>query len=96
VVDDVACDDEPSVANKTKPGNQSLGAAVFVRLTGNSSEGRKQHRVCEKNRDPLDGNHDFTRQRQRSTVLALPIADASDNLRLMFGAFLCESPTGKK
>jgi hypothetical protein len=49
-VDDVAFDDEPSAANKTKPGNQSLGLAVFVHLTVNSSEGRKQHRVCAKNR----------------------------------------------
>src|ERR1700687_520226 len=48
--DEVTGDDEPSAANRTKPGNHSLGVAVFVSLTGNSSEGRKQHRVGEKNR----------------------------------------------
>src|ERR1700736_5923728 len=79
-VDEVSCDHEASVANKTKPDNQSLGVAVFVRLTGNSSEGREQHRVCEKNRDPLDRNHDFTRRRPRSTLPALPFADPLDRL----------------
>ena len=33
-VDEVNCDDEVSVANKTKPDNQNLGVAVFVRLIG--------------------------------------------------------------
>src|ERR1700719_1230255 len=33
-VDEVTCDDEASVANKTNPGNQSVGVAVFVRLIG--------------------------------------------------------------
>src|ERR1700675_2279486 len=37
-VDDVTRDDEASVANKTKPDNQSLGVAVFLRLTGNTSQ----------------------------------------------------------
>jgi hypothetical protein len=37
-VDEVTCDDEGSVANKTKPGNQSLAVAVFVRLTGNTPQ----------------------------------------------------------
>ena len=37
-VDDVTCDDEASVANKTKPGNESVGVAVFVRLTGNTPQ----------------------------------------------------------
>jgi hypothetical protein len=37
-VDEVTCDDEASVANKTKPDNQSLGVAVFVRLTGNTPQ----------------------------------------------------------
>jgi hypothetical protein len=38
VVDEVTRDDEASVANKTKPDNQSLGVAVFVRLTGNTPQ----------------------------------------------------------
>jgi hypothetical protein len=33
-VGEVTCDDEGSVANKTKLGNQSLGVAVVVSLTG--------------------------------------------------------------
>jgi len=33
-VDEVTCDDEASVADKTKPENQNLGVTVFVRLTG--------------------------------------------------------------
>jgi hypothetical protein len=33
-VDEVTCDDEASVANRTKPDNQGLGVAVFVSLTG--------------------------------------------------------------
>ncbi len=37
-VDEVTCDDEASVANKTKPDNQSLGVAVFVRLTENTPQ----------------------------------------------------------
>jgi hypothetical protein len=37
-VDEVTCDDETSVANKTKPDNQSLGVAVFVGLTGNTPQ----------------------------------------------------------
>jgi hypothetical protein len=37
-VDEVTCDDEASVANKTKPDNQSRGVAVFVRLTGNTPQ----------------------------------------------------------
>jgi hypothetical protein len=37
-VDEVTCDDEASVANKTKPGNQSVGVAVFVRLTRNTPQ----------------------------------------------------------
>jgi hypothetical protein len=35
-VDEVTCDDEASVANKTKPDNQSV--TVFVRLTGNTPQ----------------------------------------------------------
>jgi len=55
-VDEVTCDDEASVANKTKPDNQKLGVSVFVRLHRKpSSEWREQHRVCEKNRDHLTG-----------------------------------------
>jgi hypothetical protein len=58
-LDEVTCDDEVSVANKMKPDNQSLGVAVFVRLTANTPrEGREQLRVCEKNRHPLDRNDD--------------------------------------
>src|ERR1700694_3919201 len=34
-VDEVTCDDEASVANKTKPDNQSLGVTVF---TGNTPQ----------------------------------------------------------
>ena len=34
MVDGVTCDDEASVANKTKPDKQGLGVAVFERLTG--------------------------------------------------------------
>src|SRR6202035_5705175 len=37
-VDEVTCDVEASVANKTKPDNQSLGVTVFVRLTGNTPQ----------------------------------------------------------
>jgi hypothetical protein len=37
-VDEVTCDDEASVASKTKPDNQSLGVTVFVRLTGNTPQ----------------------------------------------------------
>ncbi len=37
-MDEVTCDDEASVANKTKPDNQSLGVAVFVRLTRNTPQ----------------------------------------------------------
>src|ERR1700730_6119865 len=54
-VDEVTCDDEASVENKTKPDNQSLGVTVFVSLTGTTLQNGGQHRVCEKNRDPLTG-----------------------------------------
>jgi hypothetical protein len=37
-VDEVTCDDEASVANKTKPDNQNLAVPVFVRLTGNTPQ----------------------------------------------------------
>src|ERR1700675_2973717 len=37
-VDEVACAGEASVANKTKPDNQSLGVVVFVHLTGNTPQ----------------------------------------------------------
>ena len=36
-MDEVTCDDEESVANKTKSDNQS-GGTVFVRLTGNTPQ----------------------------------------------------------
>src|ERR1700730_11603202 len=36
--DEVTCDAEASVANKTKPDNQSFDVTVFVRLTGNTPQ----------------------------------------------------------
>lgn len=76
MVDGFTCDDEASVANKTRPDNQSLGAAVLVRLK------RKQSAVGENNikferRTAIhcDTNNDFTPRRQRSTVPAVAIPD---------------------
>ena len=71
-MDEGTCDDEASVANKTRPDNQSLGAAVLVRLK------RKQSAAGENNiRNAIhfDTNNDFTPRRQRSTVPAIAIPD---------------------
>ena len=78
-VDEVICDDEASVANKTKPDNQSLGVTVFVRLTGNTPQkGANNIAFAGRTAIHLKGINDSTRRRQRSTVPALPIADTSD------------------
>src|SRR6202165_6257097 len=42
-VDEVTCDDEASVANKTKPDNQSLGVTVF---TGNTPQKGANNIAC--------------------------------------------------
>lgn len=40
-VDEVTCDDEASVAKKTRPGRQSSGVTVLVRLTRTVRRGVK-------------------------------------------------------
>jgi hypothetical protein len=55
VVDGVTCDDEASVAKKTKPDNQSLGIAVLPRLKLDVVLALlRTAALCEKNRDPLN------------------------------------------
>ena len=51
-VDGVTCDNEASVAKKTKPGNQSLGVAVLVCLKRQESA-RNNIEFARKNHDPL-------------------------------------------
>ena len=68
-MDEGTCDDEASVAKKTRTDNQSLGVAVLVRLKREIvHRAARIKSIYGKNRDPLDTNNDFTPSRQRSTV----------------------------
>jgi len=60
-VDEGTCDDEASVAKKTRTDNQSLGIAVLVRLKREIvHRAARIKSIYGKNRDPLDTNNDFT------------------------------------
>jgi len=73
-VDEGTCDDEASVAKKTRTGNQSLGAAVLVRLKRKqSAAGENNIKFVRETAIHFDTNNDFTPRRQRSTVPAIAI-----------------------
>jgi len=75
-VDEGTCDDEVSVAKKTRTGNQSLGAAVLVRLKRKqSAAGENNMKFERRTAIHCDTNNDFTPRRQRSTVPAIAIPD---------------------
>src|SRR6266478_5019462 len=78
-VGEVTCDDEASVANKMKPDNQSLGVAVFVRLTGNTPQkGANNIAFATRTAIHLTGIMISPVGVKGQPLRALPIADTSD------------------
>ena len=60
-MDEGTCDDEVSVAKKTRTGNQSLGAAVLVRLKRKqSAAGENNMKFERRTAIHCDTNNDFT------------------------------------